>query len=221
MTDGTDLVMKFTEHYGMHLISGAERPTDIGPLLPFLLLDAGWMDVSREIERMPCRQKLEFHRRRLAEAYGSCMGWLFRPFTEDETDMIIELMDEMEAMISRDHDVTRFTVMRALSRDFNAEQQKVAAAAIMLNTMAWMAETVTDKTYKGCAMGGFKRDLALLRHHCEKFGAEYMRQQRIENNNLTEAEVKEIDTAAFILETRIIKWLKETRNEQTETSDAD
>ena len=185
------------------------------PLLPFLLLDAGWLDIHRIVERLDCRNEMKRHKRAMQQAYGKCMGWLFRALDEPQTDYVVDLMDDLEAAIDHDRNIAGFTAMRALAKDFNHQQQVVTTAAIMCNTMAWMAAEIADKLYVNDAMAALKADINTLRYHCREFAAALMRRDHIPNSGISEEQAKEIDTAALILEKRIVSWTNEKLSDES------
>lgn len=201
------------DYYDLRAVGGDPIPDgEITPLLPFLLMDAGWIYVQRNILTLDCRRDLKHYRKMMREAYSDFMDYLYRPFDEEEADHIITKMGQMEDAVNNDLMMVQLVYVRAFQKDTTFVQHQVLSSALMCNELAYLGEACMEKTLRDYGvLAGWKRASSRLRCALREFTKRYMDQQGIPNNFITDEQVHELDIATLNLEKGIVKWIKEER----------
>jgi len=209
-----EIFTRFLDHYGLHQVSGDKVEGDITPMLPWLLVDAGWLLVSRNIEQVRFRFDIQKHKMLMRKRYSEMMDYLFSAFGEDETDAVIAKMDEMERVIGNDITIAQMAFMRAIGDGTTTEQRIIMTSAMVSNIFNTLAETALKRSFR---LSGKMRQMAMTLHslvnEIEQFGASYIRLNNIENFYVTEAAERDLDQSVMALEKKIVSWLKGERGE--------
>lgn len=215
MITNKDITTRFMEYYDLHETHGHDiGDGEIVPLLPFLLVDAGWIYVQKDILPLECRRGMKKARTAMKAAYAQHMYYLFAALEGESADYLIDQMDALEGVIN--NELTRLRVLyhSAFMKECGFGQRQVLSAALICNQLAYLAEVAMDRTYgKMGALLPCRTALAKLRTALREFSKSYMTEECLPNGEVTEKMVEDIDAASVALEKKIVSWLKGERGE--------
>lgn len=118
------------------------------PLMPFFLMDAVYQIYCKDIKKIECKQMLKKAKNRWSEHYNRFNREFFLAFNEDETDYIVEQMDEFGDYIHTTVVMLKSAVMDSFNTDAPFEEKKVLASVMACNVLAQSAQHLHKDMYR-------------------------------------------------------------------------
>ena len=205
-----ELVYKFLNHYGFVKVEGEElKDGEIAPIMPFLLMDAGWILIHKNIEPIACTNTLKKHKKAMFKHYNDFMEYLFMAYNSEEIDQIIDKMDEMEATIANDMIIAQVALSKALMKDTTIDDRRIMSSVMVANVFCTLAEIGMKNMYvrKG-RLSSAMYSLQAIRYSGREFTREYMRMNKIPNNTIDTKDDEGVEKTILIMERKIVKWIK-------------
>lgn len=151
MTNG-DIVDVWLKHRGMKL-SGGKRDYNL-PLMPFFIMDVVYQIYCKDIKDIPCRHKMAQAQKRWAKSYHSFNMDFFLAFNEDQTDYIVDQMDEFETYIHNTLVMFKATAISSFNVDAPFDEKRILASVLACNVLCQAAQRLHMDMYRKTNMKG-------------------------------------------------------------------
>lgn len=163
-----ELVNTYLATQGMKKVSGNDN--DLAPLLPLLMMDLASTIWNGSIKKVESKFEMKKYKNEWEKAYHHFVSDFFRAFNQEQTDYLIDKMDEYENYIQNDLTIAKVHIMNQLSFE-PLERQEILASAMLCNILSQSAQLVTMKVYKN-VRGGDKENTWLKK--CEVYAWQWM-----------------------------------------------
>ena len=150
----SDIVLAYCKRWGLHVIKGKLHDNTLSPLLPYIIMDCAYSEFTREIKPLKLRHKENKMRNDWLASYRKFNGKLFSALNQEQTDFVIDLMDEYEGKIDYDVMLMKVALMNLL-KGLEFTDQKIMASLLVCNIIAQVAQDAWGKG--NCNLYG-KRD---------------------------------------------------------------
>lgn len=193
-----ELVEKYLHSIGMKLVKGST----LEALFPFLIMDCQYQLYCKDIAPIPVKQDLKKVRNQWIESYNKFNRSLFKAFTVDEQDEIVDKMDDFSSYIQNDLVVAKVAMMD-VAKQLPFEIQNVIGSCLMCNALAQMAQIIWGKVYHNRRNESmFNREIDGVR----KFSWRFLNMYYKEDEHIS-CNVETVNTTIDILCRKAIKWL--------------
>ena len=134
-----DIVEAYCNRYDLQLILGKMGDNDPAPILPFIIMDSALSEFSREVRPLKFRREMKAVRKRWSEDYHAFNRRLFSCLNQEQTDFVVDLMDEYEDAVRNEVMFMRVALMDLVSGcDFKT--QKIIASLMLCNVFSQVAQ---------------------------------------------------------------------------------
>ena len=130
---------------GLKRIGGNED--DASPILPLIMMDMAYQLYKENIKPIVCKQEMKQLKNRWEQNYHTFNHDFFRVFDMDETDFIVDMMDEFDEFIKKDLTIA-FWQFTNVIKDEPIERQKVLSACMLISVLCQCANIVWERAYK-------------------------------------------------------------------------
>ena len=139
------------------------------PLLPYIFADALYLAHDAYIKGK-LTKKAKFHANRMMDCYWHLNKDFFRAFNEQETEMVVNKMDEFDDYIHNDMEFFRMSVMKPLM-SYPSEIRELCAGVCVCKLLACHMEYVYGVIYRDPYGRAIKDQyISGIKHHaCEMF----------------------------------------------------
>lgn len=144
MTSTEGLVETYLESKDMKRESGKS----LVPLLPLIMMDAQYQLYRKYIHPLQCKHKLKQVKRDWVRSYTEFNRDVFKVMDGDQTDRLVDLMDNFEEHIQHHIDIAMYAFMEC-AMECDLETRKVISACLLCNAIAQSAQIVWGDVYKG------------------------------------------------------------------------
>ena len=144
MTTIKEIVDIFLVSKGMTSKGGSDN--DISPILQLIIMDSALTIYKRYIRTVECRFKMRKLQNEWSRLYKTFNDEYFLLYDKEQTDFIIEFMDDFEKYIDK-HLKIAFIQVENLVINEPLERQEVIAAAILVSVLTQSAQIVYDGLY--------------------------------------------------------------------------
>jgi len=120
---------------------------DASPILPLIMMDMAYQLYREHIAPIECKQEMKQLKNRWKMNYSAFNKDFFRVFNADETDFIVDMMDEFDEFIKKDLTIA-FWQFTNVMKDEPIDRQKVLSACMLINILCQCANIVWERVYK-------------------------------------------------------------------------
>lgn len=124
------------------------------PLLPFYIMDVVYQIYCKDVKDIPCRHKMAQAKKRWAKSYHSFNMDFFLAFDEDQTDYIVDQMDEFGTYIHNTLVMFKSAAISAFNADAPFEEKKILASVLACNVLCQAAQHLYMDMYRKTNMKG-------------------------------------------------------------------
>ena len=213
MTRQEELALIYIEFHHLKIVAGDNGCADI--FYPFLLMDEVYSIYQKEIVPAAKTSALKHIKRRWSDAYNRFNKRFFAPYTTEQRDEIVDMMDGYSDYIHNAAMTARVAVMDAIAKDgkcpFN--DQMVLSACVMCNILAQCADIVWHKIFLNrLGEGQLNLDIVGVSRYARDFADEYM---RIKGNYsyIRLNEHKGVQNAVDALVQKLLHYIKNGRTD--------
>ena len=128
-------------------LSGNTR-ADAQMMMPFYLMDVSYQVFCKDIKDYKCKHQAKRVREIWRESYRKFYADFYMPFDADQTDFIVDQMDEFEGYINNKVVMLKSTVMGVFPSETPFEEKKILASILASNALAQMAQHIYGETYR-------------------------------------------------------------------------
>ena len=139
-----------------------ERIDNTLPLMPFFIMDVCYQIYCKDIKNIPCKHMMKKAKTRWSENHHIFTNDFFRAFNQEQTDYIIDMMDEFNDYIHNYVVMMKSAVMNHISGNASFEDKKVLGALMTCNVLAQSAQIlygemfrIGTKTYKARSLHAY------------------------------------------------------------------
>jgi hypothetical protein len=125
-----------------------EREDNTLPLMPFFIMDVCYQIYCKDIKNIPCKHLMKQAKTRWNESYHKFTSDFFRAFNQDQTDYIVDLMDEFNDYIHNYVVMLKSSVMNHISGDASFEDKKILGALMVCNVLAQSAQILYGEMFR-------------------------------------------------------------------------
>lgn len=202
-----------------------ERIDNTLPLMPFFIMDACYQIYCKDIKNLPCKHLLKKHKKRWADSYHMFTADFFRAFNQEQTEYIVDMMDEFNDYINDDIVVLKNAVINYIPREIPFEEKKLLGSLLACSVLAQAAQHMYGEMFrKGTVTYNLKAlhsVLTLMPKEKDPHIEAVKKAIYDYANSLTSAQTvitdsKNVMTSIDILCANITKFLKQKENEAQE-----
>lgn len=202
----SDIIKSYSDYNNLNVVAGAYGIGDV--FYPFLLMDAQYSIYQKDILPIKCKRELKRIKSKWSDAYARFNKQFFAPFTQEQKDEIIDMMDAYSAHINNALMNVRIAVMNAISKvgDCSFEEQKVLSACSVCNILAQCANIAWEEIHLNSLLEKKPNiDLVGIAKHAHDFCSEYMRLTKTDID-LNLNEFKAVDDCMDVLYKKIFHF---------------
>ena len=130
-----------------------EREDNTLPLMPFFIMDTCYQIYCKDIKDLPCKHLMKLAKKRWADAYHKFTTDFFLAFSQDQTDYIVDMMDEFNDYIHTHIVMLKSAVMEYFKDETSFEDKKILASLLTCNVLSQSAQHLYGEMYR-------KRDMS-------------------------------------------------------------
>lgn len=127
---------------------------DTLPLMPFYIMDTCYQIYCKDIKDLPCKHEMKRAKKRWSECYHRFTTDFFMAFNQDQTDYIVDQMDEFNDYIHTTVVMLKSAVMNSFTTETPFEDKKNLAALLACNALAQAAQHLYKDMYRKADMKG-------------------------------------------------------------------
>lgn len=213
MITNHEIVDRYLAYKHRRRVKG-ERVDNIMPLMPFFIMDACYQVYCKDIKDYPSRHRMKQAKTKLADGFHRFNTDFFRAFNPDQTDYIVDQMDEFcefihnSVVMLKSAVVNYFATIRQLD-DMPFEDKKVIASLLICNALAQSAQHMYGEVYRKADMS---KEVDHTIESIKKASYEYSNLFPFALNIDITSSQKVMDMIDVLCK-NIIKFLKEKDNE--------
>lgn len=179
---------------------------DFSPILPFLMLDEVYTMYRRTILPIKCAHQMKQSKMLWAESYNAFNKDFFACYTKEQTEAIIERMDDFEQFIAKDEMIVKVQIMNEVNFE-PLERQDVIATCLLCSILVQSAQVVWRRIYKN-SLQQDTENIALrnIRRGIVGFMNEYYGKNK---PDIKVDDNPQVAGAVGVLCRNMIKWLKQ------------
>lgn len=161
---------KYLKHYNLKLI---DNESGWHVLLPFLVIDVMQQIFYKEINVLPFKHELNHARKAISKEYKEFNSLFWKIFNQEETDRIIDIMDEFTSAVEDSITIARVQIMNEM-KDMSTEQQKICSAMDMCNILSKLANIFWQNIFGAVAhMKSGDKHITGIEHYTKKLFTGY------------------------------------------------
>ena len=141
MQEVRDIVATYCRRHDLEVRQGKAGDNDPAPLLPFLIMDCAYSEFAREIVPLDMRHTLKQMRKAWLADYHTFNSRLFHCLDAEQTDFVIDLMDQYEEFIANETMFIRVAVMNMV-KGCDFDDQKIIGSLMLCNVFSQVAQIV-------------------------------------------------------------------------------
>lgn len=122
------------------------------PLMPFFIMDSCYQVYCKDIKDLPCRHLMKQAKRKWADNYHKFTTDFFSAFNQDQTDYIIDIMDEFNEYIHNSVVMLKSAVVNYIPDVISFEQKKTLGSLLVCNVLAQAAQHMYGEMYRDAFM---------------------------------------------------------------------
>ena len=199
---------KYLSRLGIRRLAGS----GIEAIAPFFVLDLMYQIFTRDIMKIPCKQKLKQLKSQWLKTYTAFNKDFFSVYTEAEKSDIIDLMDEFGDSVYNDLIITQVSIRNELPKELSFEDTTSITASMLSNILIQVAKVIWNRVYSSdkkleilCPY------LSRLDYLSSQWTGLYFDSKTTAYVNLNESKV--LENAVTQLCNSIVRWLHEQRKE--------
>ena len=179
---------------------------DFSPILPFLMLDEVYTMYRRTILPIKCAHQMKQSKMLWAESNNAFNKDFFACYTKEQTEAIIERMDDFEQFIAKDEMIVKVQIMNEVNFE-PLERQDVIATCLLCSILVQSAQVVWRRIYKN-SLQQDTENIALrnIRRGIVGFMNEYYGKNK---PDIKVDDNPQVAGAVGVLCRNMIKWLKQ------------
>lgn len=147
MITNQEIVDTYLAYKGMKQ-SDPEHRDDVRFLMPFYLMDASYQMYCKDIKDVECKHELKLIKNRWKESYRKFNAEFFKAFNEEQTDFIVDQMDEFEEYINNRIVILKVTVMGVFEAEATFEERNILSATLTSNALSQIAQHIYRDMYR-------------------------------------------------------------------------
>ena len=128
-------------------LSGTARD-DVRMMMPLFLMDASYQVYCKDIKNFECKHKVKEAKTRWKESYRKFFSDFLMPFDVDQTEFVLDQMDEFEGYIHNKMVMLKTTVMQVFPQDAPFEEKVILASVLTCNALSQMAQHIHRDMYR-------------------------------------------------------------------------
>ena len=129
---------------GMARKGGSDN--DLSPILPLIIMDSALTMFTSYIRPVKCKYMMRKLQNEWSRLYKTFNDEYFSLYDEEQTDFIIEFMNDFERYIDKHLKIAFVQVMNQVSFE-SMERQKVIAATILISVLTQSAQIIYEGLY--------------------------------------------------------------------------
>lgn len=129
-----------------------EREDNTLPLMPFFIMDCCYQIYCKDIKNLPCRHLFQQAKKKWADNYHKFTTDFFLAFNADQTEYIIDLMDEFNDHIQNSVVMLKSAVVNYIPDVISFEDKKILGSLMVCNVLAQAAQHMYGEMYRDSFM---------------------------------------------------------------------
>jgi hypothetical protein len=125
-----------------------ERVDNTLPLMPFFIMDACYQIYCKDIKNLPCKHLLKKHKKRWADSYHMFTADFFRAFNQEQTEYIVDMMDEFNDYIHNTIVMLKSAVVNYIPNDVPFEEKKLIGSLLACSILAQAAQHMYGEMFR-------------------------------------------------------------------------
>lgn len=144
MSHISEIVTTFLKSKGLRKIAGNEN--DASPILPLIMMDSAYQLYDKWVKPVESKHEMKRLKKEWIANYNLFNKDFLTCFNDEQTDFIIDMMDNFESYIAHDMMIT-FVQFSNLFIEEPIERQNVLTACMLANVLCQSAEIVWERIY--------------------------------------------------------------------------
>ena len=176
------------------------------PIHPFILMDITYQLLNTHIAPLKPTFKLGKVYHKWRDTYSHFNQRFFSAFDEDQTDYVIDKMEDFENYVDNYVTIARLKIMDCFPEN-TLEEQQVVSACILTNILARAAHIITQKVYQKDYL-----DRTIMCNDLDEISRQAMRfcnLYRTSKPYYPPSEVEEVNSAVMVLCKKLVWWTAE------------
>ncbi len=186
---------------------------DLTPLLPFFILDEVYQLYSKYVLPLQCKHDARHWKTVWGKTYTKLNQDFFSSFNADQTDAVIDRMDGFEEFIAPLLKQTLDSVSAFLSPLVPQDKCPVISACMVCSVLAQCASIIWYQVYRDGDKNASNPLIEKLIHVISQFRNSWHKPDR----HIVANDDSKVDESVNLLQSRIVAWLHESHDCQTET----
>lgn len=120
--------------------------------MPFFIMDACYQIYCKEIKDVPCKHMIKQAKKRWAICYHKYTTDFFRAFNEEQTEFIIDQMDDFNNYIQNSVVMLQCKAMSQIPDCISFEDRKFLVAVFLCDVLAQAAQHLHGNMYRNSDM---------------------------------------------------------------------
>jgi hypothetical protein len=125
-----------------------EREDNTLPLMPFFIMDCCYQVYCKDIKDLPCKHLMKQAKKKWADNYHKFTTDFFLAFNADQTEYIIDLMDEFNDHINNSVVMLKSAVVNYIPDVIAFEEKKTLGSLMVCNVLAQAAQHLYGEMYR-------------------------------------------------------------------------
>lgn len=125
-----------------------ERIDNTLPLMPFFIMDACYQIYCRDIKDIPCKHLMKQAKKKWADNYHKFTMDFFMAFDQEQTDYIVDMMDEFNDYIHNNLVMLKSAVVNHFTDETPFEDKKILGSVMACNVLAQSAQHMYGEMYR-------------------------------------------------------------------------
>lgn len=121
-------------------------------LMPFYIMDTCYQIYCKDIKGLPCRHQMKQAKKRWSVCYHQYTTDFFRAFNQEQTDYIVDRMDEFNDYIHNSLVILKSKVVGLIPGSVSFEDKKILASLLICNVLAQAAQQLYGNMYRNSDM---------------------------------------------------------------------
>lgn len=185
----------------------------VAPLMPYIMADALYVAYESYIKGK-VQQKVKHHANEMMKCYSRFNKDFFRAFNQEETDEVIERMDEFDNSLHNDFEILRMSIMSPLMK-YPLEKQELISGLCLCKLLACHAEYLFSVVYRDqYGRRLMDANLAGIKHHACAMFREYSVKHGADNIDLSH--IPEVEQSILNISTNMRIFLDKWEDENKE-----
>lgn len=187
------------------------------PLLPFMMMDCVFQMYCKWVAKLDLKHECKRYRSEWKKAYSDMNRAFFRAFNEEQTDAVIDMMDDFDKYIHNDLVIAKVAIIDCLDDGRTLDEQQVASSCILSEVLCWSAMVVWDNVFKATRQMDVHEHIDRIRKSIHRFINAWYRPEK----HVNVADDPKCEAAITALCHKMIRYLVVDYRRRKEQADID